>query len=349
MNIRIRLKWVIALLVVALLAWLTPFIVLIGFGISNNLDVGSAITHWVGSDSSTAQTTPEEEVPQLKVPITFSGLLENQALNECSGMAWSDTSDIIWAHNDSGGETRLYAFETDGSDLGHVDIDIPQMGDWEDMTRFTLNGEPYLLIADVGDNFRWRPGLYLFIVKEPTREALRQGTKIAPAWTIVYRYPDGYRDSEGVGVDVKEGFVYLTSKRTVPAQVFRVPLQPKSEMSLESEPLVADFVADLNGIPRPNEVDLLQDTQWGESRSMPTAMDLQSNRAVIVTYKDAYFYERTNDQSWSEAFSEVPQRIVLPHTYGRESVTLTSEGKRMMVGAERQGENAVNLFEVELP
>ena len=349
MNIRIRFKWVVGALILGVLAWLFPYLMLIGFGISNNLDVGSAISHIVSGNSKDKPTISEDEVPYLEAPIIWNGLIENQELNECSGMAWSTEDNIVWAHNDSGGETRIYGFEPDGTDLGHVNIDIPQMGDWEDMTRFTLNGESYLLIADVGDNYRWRPQLYLFVVKEPTREALEERQTVTPDWMTVYRYPEGYRDSEGVAVDAEAGWVYLASKRTVPAEIYRVQLKPESEMTLDSTPITAERVADLTGIPRPNEIDLLQDPKWGSNRSMPTAMDMQANRAVVVTYKDAYLYDRLPAQTWAETLSGIPSRIALPHAYARESVTLTEDGKTMLIGAERDGNDAANLYQISLP
>lgn len=348
MTIRLRLKWLLVIVAIGVIALISPYLYLIGFGFARGLDVSSAVSHVIAGQAS-GETTPEADVPYLNAPVVWNGLVQNQELNENSGMAWNDGAGIVWAHNDSGGKTRIYAMAPDGTDLGHVDIDIPEMGDWEDMARFTLEGESYLVIADFGDNFRWRPELYLFVIKEPTREMIENKAKVAPDWMIVYRYPEGYRDSEGIGVDAESGWIYLPSKRTVPAEMYRVPLQPANQMSLESDPLVAERVADLIGIPQPNAVDKAQDPKWGETRSMPTAMDMQADRAVIVTYKDAYLYQKAGQESWNETFSGIPQRIALPRTYGREATALSEDGKELLVAAERDGDDATNLYQVSLP
>lgn len=50
---------------------------------------------------------------------SFSGVVEEPALDECSGLAASRSQPgVLWAHNDHGGETEVIAFYDDGSKIG---------------------------------------------------------------------------------------------------------------------------------------------------------------------------------------------------------------------------------------
>jgi hypothetical protein len=229
-----------------------------------------------------------------------------------------------------------------GEDLGRWRLDIPQPGDWEALASFQLDGEPYLMIADVGDNFRWRPTLRLFVVREPSLDDPTD-QPIDVAWWFGFRYPDGYRDCEALAVDESREEVLLISKRVIPAEVYRLPLRP-------TEPIVtAAKIADLDKLPQPVERDLYEDAKYGATRSQPTGFDIAGTRAVIVTYKDAYLYERRADEDWGGAFARIPKRIALPTVPSRESVALSHDGRRFYTTNERaRGRNAAGIFEVEL-
>ena len=81
---------------------------------------------------------------------------------------------------------------------------------------------------------------------------------------------------------------------------------------------------------------------------MPTAFDINGRDAVVVTYKEAYLYRRKLGQSWPEAFSDTPDRIRLPYTYGLESVAFGSKGRYFYVTGEREdGIGTADVFRVE--
>jgi hypothetical protein len=339
-TVQLRLKWIIWLCVLGLVVVSAPHLFLVGFGLRHGLDVSSAIYHLLWEPSQ-GETMSEDRIPYGEAGVSWLGNIERYEINESSGIAVSQSDpDRLWTHNDSGGTTRIYAVTQSGRDLGYVTLGIPRMGDWEDMASFRLNGESYLLIADVGDNYRWRPRLYLFVIREPGVDDLLKQRTVTPDWVVVFSYPEGYRDCEAVAVDAQEETIYLLSKRTVPAELYRLPLRPAQEE------VVAEKIGGVTGIPRPNENDLFEDPQWGKNRSSPTGMDIQGDSAVIVTYKDAYLFQREPGASWSEVLLTIPTRIALPPAYGREAVALTPDGHDFYVSAEREENAATAIFSI---
>ena len=163
----------------------------------------------------------------------------------------------------------------------------PSLGDWEDLCAFTVDGQSYLLIADIGDNLRWRRVLTLYILREPQLQELADGTILEVERTIQFGYPDGPRDSEAAAVDTTSREILILSKRVIPAEVYRLPLEAP-----EDRIVTAERIALLTGIPQPTERDHYESPTLGKMRSWPTALDIHGHHAVIVTLKDAYLFER---------------------------------------------------------
>ncbi|CAA6804793.1 MAG: Unknown protein [uncultured Sulfurovum sp.] len=84
----------------------------------------------------------------------------NDTLSETSGLAYVDGT--LWAHNDSGGEAKLYAIsENNGSILKTVTISNATNVDWEDLAF----DETHLFIGDFGNNRGIRKNLSIYKVK----------------------------------------------------------------------------------------------------------------------------------------------------------------------------------------
>jgi hypothetical protein len=199
------------------------------------------------------------------------------------------------------------------------------------------------LIADTGDNFRWRPSKELIIIREPDPDVLAMDAVIPVEWKIELEYSDGYRDCEAVAVDEKSETVLLLSKLVIPSEVWRVPLKPGSKK------VIATRMALLNTIPQPNEQDMWESPRFGDSRSRPTALDIRDDTAVVFTYKDAYLYKRGWRENWIEAFSKVPVRIPLPPVHQQEAGLITRNKKHLYMTTEREDQtNRAGLYKVDL-
>jgi len=222
--------------------------------------------------------------------------------------------------------------------------------DWEDLASFELEGIPYLLIADVGDNFSWRRRVTLHVVEEPTFEGeqLHGDAQVPVAWSVHFRYEDGPRDCEAVAVDPGSGLVLLLSKREVPAALYEVPLRLQDAASPAGSVAVARRLTEVANIPQPTRVDLEEDPERGHYRSYPTGMDIapDGSAAVVLTLKLAYRFARLPGESWAETFARAPQTIPIPPLWQAEAIAFGSDGRTLYLSTEKR---PTPIFRLELP
>ena len=191
---------------------------------------------------------PETEPPENGVPATlaFAGNLQDKNIAEASGLAASQRRpDVLWTHNDSGAKARLYAIDLSGRSVGRAKLKQADNVDWEDIASFTLDEIPYLLVADVGDNEHKRDTVMLYVVEEPDL-TVDANPDITPAWRIEFSYPGGPRDVESVAVDIENERILLLAKRTIPAELYSLPLLPKS-----NELQIATLLGEIGSLPQP--------------------------------------------------------------------------------------------------
>lgn len=273
--------------------------------------------------SSAAAAPP---VPQI------AGLLRDTRLNEISGMATSGRSaQRLWLHNDSGTRAQLFAVDSSGRVQARLLLPGIKPVDWEDLAAFELDGKPYLLIADTGDNGAVRQRSELLIVEEPQFEATAQELQLQaqPAWRIAFRYADAPHDVEAVGVDVPNERVLLLAKRTSPPQIWSLPLRPKTS---------AEQVAQLVGsvaVPAEDQpaVDFQRRLQPGRPTSLAIAAD--GRHALVLTYASAWLFRREGDESWPAALARTPQVFPIGLVGQAEAVSIARDGRSGFITGER--------------
>ena len=282
---------------------------LLGFalvGWSNGFAVGSALVHLFETLPTSDQNPKLADIEHHEV--SWLGNIENRELAESSGLAASNVeAGVLWSMNDSGSGPEIFAFTTGGAHLGTWTIEMEEPVDWEAMDSFTLDGTPYLLVADVGDNFRWRPTLSFVVVEEP--QLSTAGAAIPVAWSASFSYPEGYRDCEAVAVDEAAREVLLVSKRRHPSEVYTLPLRPEGHVT-------ARKIAALTHLPRPTALDLEEDPHGGIYRHMPSGMDLDGDKLIITTNQHAYLYDRRD-------LTRAPLRVQLPSVGQREAIAFS--------------------------
>ena len=167
----------------------------------------------------TTNVTGPETVTRVQAPH----------LTEISGLAASRrTPHHWWMHNDSGDVPRLYAVDSIGAIRATVHLEGATARDWEDLASFELNGIPWLLIADVGDNQSVRNDLKLYLLPEPAIivDAPHQELRVRSSSVVNLAFSDGPRDCEGVAVCPQTNEILLLSKRTEPPVLYTLPLHP---------------------------------------------------------------------------------------------------------------------------
>jgi len=241
----------------------------------------------------------------------------NREIMESSGLAFSQSGkDILWTHNDSGDAPRIFAFDLDGRDLGAFEINGADAVDWEDMASFTMEGQGYLLIADVGDNYRQREFVTLYLVREPDvdRDHENAGRVIGVEQRIDFTYEDGPRDCESVAVDPATRTIFLVSKsKRKKCKVYSLLLDESSTGEIASAGAVASIKV-----------------------QYATAMDVSPDgrRAVVLTYLEAYEWTRQESETWSEAFGRTPYLLLMPPRPQGESICYSPDGQSLYLTSE---------------
>lgn len=281
--------------------------------------------------------TPLALVPAPYGPALHVGSLLDPELVEVSGLVASRRrSDVLWAVNDGGNAHRLHAHGLDGARLAAFDVAVPGdpwwgRSDWEDLAAFRYEGTPYLLIADVGDNWSWRRSVRLWIVEEPDLAAAP--APLAPRFAIDLVYADGPHDCEAVAVDEADLTVLLVSKRTAPPVVYVASLAPL--LRAGGGEAVARPLAEL---PLPPPSTALADALAPAMLHMPSALDLapDGSAALVLSYTTGFRFPRRPGESWAEAFARMPEALPLPPlalaeavAYVGDSLYVTSEADRL--------------------
>jgi hypothetical protein len=238
----------------------------------------------------------------LSVLVSSCGYVEVQ---ESSGLAASSRAPgRVWTINDSGARDEQVLFLLDGTGrvVSKTRVDVKNR-DWEDLASFVLQGTPYLLIADTGDNDELRQEYLLHAVPEP--EAGVRQTRVA--WTVRFRFPDGSHDIEAMAVDPHNGTVLLIAKE--PANpVYQLPLSGTGKKQV-----TAVRIGALAPLPGPGWSAYIRHPLLAWYARRVTGLDLSPDGtlAAVITYQDVYLWRRNAGEGWGPAFSRPPCRIAL--------------------------------------
>ena len=171
----------------------------------------------------------------------------------------------------------------------------------------------------------------LYVVEEPDL-AVDAKPDITPAWRIEFSYPGGPRDVESVAVDIENEQILLLTKRTIPAELYSLPLRPRSD-----ELQIATFLGEIASLPQPSGRDVdfaLKTKSW---HWQPTAMDIapDGSAIAIVTLAPAvYLYQRNGD--WLSTLQAAPLRFTLRGIREPESVAYSADGNSLYITHEKK-------------
>ena len=230
---------------------------------------------------------PEETCTSYAAPEAVGTL--PPSVTEASGLVVSQHNPgVLWVHNDSGDQSRIYALETSGERIATITLADTYAYDWEDMSGGPCSAEtdtPCLYIGDIGDNNRVRQYLKIHRVPEPNIALGDQVLPLSEFDTMTVVYPDEPHDCEALVVDAK-GHIYVLTKEWEGSR-FRlygspympgtdlVPLQFLSEHDIETIGGTVPLVT-------------------AASFSIPT------NRLLVRTYSGAFEYRLAEGASLSE-------------------------------------------------
>jgi hypothetical protein len=195
-----------------------------------------------------------QAVPRLELLDT--AVLRSPHLIESSGVSPSALAPgVLWTHNDSGDEPRLYATDSAGSDLGWVRIAGATNADWEDLGSGPCpeHSGPCLFVADIGDNLHRRTHIVIYRLAEPRAPLAASDTgREAPfeaATTL--RYPDHPHDAEAIVVEPSGHLFIITKELFGRPLYFQVPPRATPQRAGEMDTLrLVGFLDVAPSLPR---------------------------------------------------------------------------------------------------
>ena len=242
--------------------------------------------------ASAVALTPSASV----LPYELHRTIADTRVVESSGLARS-TYDrgLLWTHNDSGGDTRVYGIGADGTTKATVTLGGAVARDWEDIAS---GPDHTVWVGDVGNNAKTRKVVNVYRFTEP--QALADTTVAAQRFD--FAYPDGPQNSEAIMVHPVTGRLYIVSKSQVGGAIYAAP-QTLSTSSVNQLTKIASA---------PLKVTAASFTPDG-------------NRFVLGDYTTAYVYD-----SFGDTAVQVDKP---PHQQG-ESLEISRRGTDILTGSE---------------
>jgi hypothetical protein len=248
-------------------------------------------------------------------------------LTESSGLAVSHRNPHrFWTHNDSGGKSRIYAFDQDGRPSGQCQLRNIDAGDWEDIASFVQHDRARLLIADCGDNDAKRESVSLHLIDEPDPDAASETTQIQ---TLSLTYPGGPRDCEAVAVDSRRKLIILISKSRLPAASVHVVALPPPTLAPQASVPIGGEKKNVPATVSAKRVATLP-------LPMITAVDIdpRSGDLWLVSYFQAFQFRcASRDEPLTRQLGRLPRAYDLPHLKQIESVAV-GQNQRVWVTSE---------------
>ncbi|MDH3276219.1 MAG: hypothetical protein OEM99_16945 [Gammaproteobacteria bacterium] len=281
------------------------------------------------SACSDAGQVPTDQAPTLAAVVI--GKLEDSNIREASGLARSQQQDnVFWVINDNGAKEWVHAINPRGKRIGEFDLKKSDNIDWEDLASFSIDGKPYLLIADIGDNDARYKTRTLYVVEEPVAA---KNEKARVAWRVKFRYPDGPRDAESVAVDVENERALVLTKRNTPPVLYEVPLRP-----VDDKKVTAKWLGTIRSLPPPSRQDVEFAPKTKDWHWQPVGMDISADNlaAVILTYRAVYYYTRQPDQDWFDALNTRPKRVSLGNFKNAEAIAFGNDTRTVVVTGENK-------------
>jgi len=212
---------------------------------------------------------------------------------------------ILWAHNDSGNGSLVYALDPTGAVLATVELEVDNV-DWEDVAIGPRDDDTdWIYIADTGDNRSERARVDLYRFVEPPRRDRTIAADDVERLRVTYE--GGPLDVEALFVDPVTGDAYLIGKEAFgDASLFAIPASAWSKGSHEAAQV---------GIIDLGVAELI------------TAADISPDGTTIAvrTYGRVMLWERAPSEPIPAAMARRPCDLTPPDETQGEAITITDD------------------------
>jgi hypothetical protein len=277
--------------------------------------VACADNSFVGGEGSRA--APENSGFQSAEIIAH---IASKEINESSGLAVSKCRpDLFFTHNDSGDGPFIYAFNSEGRDLGKFRLTGATNIDWEDISSVrSPAGECFIYVGEIGDNEHKRDEHAIYRIREPSLS--QEAAQTSPAEIMRFRYPEERHNAEALLVNAQTGAIYVVTKEVSgPAIVYRLkPLFDSPDVQTATEIAKISLPASPVGFVTGGDI------------------SADGNRVGLCDYFAGYeFTLPSNATSFDEIWRQPPAMFDLGPRQIGESVAYAADGNAVFATTER--------------
>ena len=254
------------------------------------------------------------------------GAIQNREIDEASGIIVSrNNPGLLWVHNDSGDEPRLFLIDSTGAHKGIFHINSTTNRDWEDIAigPGPEEGINYIYIGDIGDNSMSHGIYHIYRFPEPDLHiSFPVELYIDQVETISFFYPDEKKDAESLMIDPHTKDLYIVSKNEAAVNVYLVPY-PQST----TEVITLHHLGVID----------IQQAVAGD-------ISAEGKEVLIKTYSDIYYWNKQGEESIPETLKKVPKRISYQSEPQGEAVAWKVDGSGYFTLTEKVGEEIPHLY-----
>lgn len=304
---------------------------------ANDASVDAPDVQTDGAQDASEDAPPDSndaEVPDVGPCALFSsvvslGNVASDLLDEISGVIYSSRNPgILYVHNDSGDEARLFAINMEGRVVAELQLIGATNRDFEDIAILRREGAGTIVLGDVGDNGArngevGHPSVQVYLIEEPVLETDQARVTLElSAEAITFEYPDRAADVEGIFVDPMDGSLYFLSKENSdPSRVYRA-----ENFATRREGGVLEALGEI-ALPQVTGADI----------------DESGERILLRSYVGVRLYPRSDGESVFEALGRGVGAQSTPEGQG-ESVAFVSLPSRGYITISEGIRPALNFF-----
>lgn len=240
---------------------------------------------------------------------------------------------IIFGLNDSGNQSRIFAFDSSGRGRGAWSVAGARNRDWEAaaLGPCRQKGAWCLYIGDVGDNEARRPYVTIYRVAEPAiSDSTGMTVSLQVEGSMNVSYSDHPHDVEAMYVGVDGSMFFITKRRLLDSRnrprralIFKVP----SSFWDSSGTVVASLVDSLPIVPGERQGGQVSDA----------ALSPDGKLLAVRTYSDVFFFEIDSvTQLPKPGQSPVPCTIRALREKQGEGIAWWWDGRRLVLTSERR-------------
>ncbi len=240
-------------------------------------------------------------------------------LEEASGLVASHLNEgMFWSLNDGGNPPEVYLIDQQARIRLTCRFPNLRNRDWEDIGigAGPDEGQPYVYIADIGDNDAVYDYKMIYRFKEPVL-ANEKSLVITLYDTLVLKMPDGKRDTEAIMTDPLNNDLYVVSKRENEVGLYRA-LYP--------------FTSD--------SITLTKTATLHLTSIVAGSISSDGGEVLLKNYAKVYYWKREKGESITDLLQREPIKLKYDREPQGEAICWSRDGSAYYTVSESRGKNA---------